>query len=57
MSTLVQVNLRFRRMNLISSVIPSDILLLLPNIALRVQISLPRNWLQPVNGYQIRQNG
>jgi len=33
-------------------VIPSDILLLLPKIALRVQISLPRNWLQPVNGYQ-----
>jgi len=32
-------------------VIPSDILLLLPKIALRVQISLPRNWLQPVNGY------
>jgi DNA-directed RNA polymerase specialized sigma24 family protein len=36
---------------MISSVIPSDMPPLLPNTALRVQISFPRKSLRAVNGY------
>jgi hypothetical protein len=40
---------------MVSSVISSDMPLLSPNTALRVQISLPRKSLQAVNGYQLDQ--
>jgi hypothetical protein len=41
---------------MISSVIPGNMLLLLPNTALRVQISFPRKPLHAVNDYDLREH-